>query len=156
MDAPAPTGGEPPSAFASRERAITQAAEQDRSSAQAAVASKTTTRARNQAARANAPPPAQTQAFGTLSTTDTQDSDMPAEDVPPATVANPGVRDAWLARIRTLAKQGHGEQARASLREFVLRYPHYQLPADLRALQDGTPGGTPPDGPGTGNDTPQP
>lgn len=60
--------------------------------------------------------------------------DMPIDDVPPATVASPQVRDAWLARIRELAADGDIEDARASLREFQHRYPDYPLPQDLRAL----------------------
>jgi hypothetical protein len=60
--------------------------------------------------------------------------DMPIDDVPPATVASPQVRDAWLARIRELATDGNIEDARASLREFQHRYPEYPLPQDLRAL----------------------
>jgi hypothetical protein len=62
------------------------------------------------------------------------DEDMPIDDVPPATVASPQVRDAWLARIRELAADGNIEEARASLREFQHRYPDYPLPQDLRAL----------------------
>ena len=62
------------------------------------------------------------------------DEDMPIDDVPPATVASPQVRDAWLARIRELAANGSMEDARASLREFQHRYPDYPLPQDLRAL----------------------
>ncbi|MCJ0824399.1 hypothetical protein MQC88_00225 [Luteimonas sp. 50] len=60
--------------------------------------------------------------------------DMPLEDVPPATVASPEVRDAWLARIRELVAGGKLEDARASLREFQHRYPDYPLPEDLRTL----------------------
>ena len=60
--------------------------------------------------------------------------DMPLEDVPPATVASPEVRDAWLARIRELVAGGKLEDARASLREFKHRYPDYPLPEDLRTL----------------------
>jgi hypothetical protein len=59
---------------------------------------------------------------------------MPIDDIPPATVASPQVRDAWLARIRELAAAGNIEDARASLREFQHRYPEYPLPQDLRAL----------------------
>jgi resuscitation-promoting factor RpfA len=62
------------------------------------------------------------------------DQDMPIDDVPPATVASPQVRDAWLARIRELAADGNIEEARASLREFQHRYPDYPLPQELRAL----------------------
>ncbi len=57
-----------------------------------------------------------------------------AEDVPPATADSPEVREAWLQRIRELAKTGDTEDARASLQEFVRRYPNHPLPDDLRAL----------------------
>lgn len=60
--------------------------------------------------------------------------DMPAEDVPPATAAAPAVREAWLARIRELTRQGRLDQARDSLQVFRARYPDYRLPDDLRAL----------------------
>ena len=62
--------------------------------------------------------------------------DAAAEDVPPATVDSPQVRDAWLQRIRELVKSGKAEDARASLSEFVHRYPEYPLPDDLSALLD--------------------
>jgi hypothetical protein len=62
------------------------------------------------------------------------DEDMPIDDIPPATVASPQVRDAWLARIRELVAAGKLEDARASLHEFQHRYPDYPLPQDLRAL----------------------
>lgn len=58
------------------------------------------------------------------------------EVVPPATADNPLVRDAWLQRIRELAKAGRIEDARASLREFRHRYPGTSLPDDLRALSE--------------------
>src|SRR5690606_11343726 len=74
-------------------------------------------------AAAPAPPPASAAS-----------EDMPLEDIPPATVASPQVRDAWLARIRELAAAGRSDDARASLREFRHRYPDYPLPEDLRAL----------------------
>lgn len=59
---------------------------------------------------------------------------MAEEDVPPATVDAPEVRDAWLQRIRELAAAGKFDDARASLREFMRRWPDYPLPADLRTL----------------------
>lgn len=61
--------------------------------------------------------------------------DEPLDDVPPATADSPAVRDAWLQRIRELADAGNIEGARASLHEFVRRYPAYPLPDDLRALE---------------------
>jgi TolA-binding protein len=57
-----------------------------------------------------------------------------AEDVPPATADSPEVREAWLQRIRELAEAGNTADARASLQEFVRRYPNHPLPDDLRAL----------------------
>lgn len=82
--------------------------------------------------------------------------DMPNEDVPPATVASPVVRDAWLTRIRELLHQGRTEEARASLREFRLRYPNYRLPDDLRTLPAPAAAPTPaPAGPAA-DDTPAP
>jgi resuscitation-promoting factor RpfA len=56
------------------------------------------------------------------------------EVVPPATADSPQVRDAWLQRIRELAKAGRLDDARASLSEFRHRYPGVVLPDDLRAL----------------------
>jgi resuscitation-promoting factor RpfA len=67
-------------------------------------------------------------------TRDAVESDEPGADVPPATMASPEARDAWLARIRELVAAGRVDAARASLREFTHRYPDFQLPADLRAL----------------------
>ena len=65
---------------------------------------------------------------------DVQGKDEPADEVPPATVESPAVRDAWLQRIRRLIDAGDIAGARASLREFQRRYPDYPLPEDLRAL----------------------
>lgn len=62
------------------------------------------------------------------------EADAPAGDVPPATVASPEVRDAWLARIRALVAAGQVDEARMSLHEFKRRYPAYVLPDDLHAL----------------------
>lgn len=62
-------------------------------------------------------------------------SDEPGADVPPATMASPQARDAWLARIRELVRAGKTDAARASLHEFLHRYPDYRLPDDLRALE---------------------
>jgi hypothetical protein len=60
--------------------------------------------------------------------------DAVAEDVPPATADSPEVREAWLQRIRELGKAGNADDARASLEEFVRRYPNHPVPDDLRAL----------------------
>lgn len=61
--------------------------------------------------------------------------DEPPGDVPPATADSPAVRDAWLQRIRGLVDDGDVAAARASLQEFVRRYPTFALPEDLRALE---------------------
>ena len=61
--------------------------------------------------------------------------DEPLDDIPPATADSPAVRDAWLQRIHALIDSGDIARARASLREFVRRYPAYPLPEDLRALE---------------------
>ena len=66
--------------------------------------------------------------------TDIPSDTLTEEDVPPATADAPEVRDAWLQRIRELAAAGKFDDARASLREFIRRWPDYPLPADLRAL----------------------
>jgi len=65
---------------------------------------------------------------------DTREGDEPSDEVPPATVDSPVVRDAWLQRIQRLVDAGDIAGARASLREFERRYPDYALPEDLRAL----------------------
>ena len=61
--------------------------------------------------------------------------DDPAQDVPPATVESPAVRDAWLHRINQLLEQGARQEAKASLTEFRRRYPSAVLPPKLRALE---------------------
>jgi len=63
-----------------------------------------------------------------------REGDEPTDEVPPATAESPAVRDAWLQRIHGLVDAGDIAGARASLREFVRRYPDYPLPEDLRAL----------------------
>ena len=60
--------------------------------------------------------------------------DEPGEDVPPATVDSPEVRDAWLRRIGTLLQVGRKQEAEASLAEFRRRYPDATLPPELRKL----------------------
>jgi hypothetical protein len=69
--------------------------------------------------------------------TDTQSDagDEPLDAMPPATADAPGVRDAWLSRIRALLDSGDVTGGRRSLHAFVERYPDYPLPEDLRALQ---------------------
>jgi hypothetical protein len=73
-------------------------------------------------------------AFKSMESQPAMEADTPAGDVPPATVATPAVRDAWLARIRALIAAGQVDEARMSLHEFKRRYPAYVLPDDLRAL----------------------
>ena len=61
--------------------------------------------------------------------------DDPDNDIPPATVDAPAVRDAWLHRIGELLEQGKRQEAKASLAEFRRRYPAAVLPSRLRALE---------------------
>ena len=90
---------------------------------------------RPQGAERNRTGTAATSAAGTAAGTTTQSrEDAFAEDVPPATADSPEVREAWLQRIRELAQSGQAGDARASLEEFVHRYPDHPLPDDLRAL----------------------
>jgi hypothetical protein len=63
-----------------------------------------------------------------------REGDEPSDEVPPATVDSPAVRDAWLQRIHGLVDAGDIAGARASLHEFERRYPDFPLPEDLRAL----------------------
>ena len=57
------------------------------------------------------------------------------DDVPPATVDAPGVRDAWLRRIRELVADGRTDEARESLAVFRKRYPNAVVPPELQALE---------------------
>lgn len=99
----------------------------------AAPAAKTTSaESRGQAAQRNSVDAAAGAAAA--SRQDAFAEDAAAEDVPPATADSPEVRDAWLQRIRELARTGYTDDARASLREFVRRYPDHPLPDDLRTL----------------------
>ena len=59
----------------------------------------------------------------------------PGEDIPPATVNSPAVRDAWLRRIRELLDRGERQEAKASLAEFRRRYPDAIVPSALHALE---------------------
>ena len=61
--------------------------------------------------------------------------DDPEQDIPPATVDSPAVRDAWLHRIGELLDQGKLQEAKASLAEFRRRYPAAALPPRLHALE---------------------
>lgn len=95
----------------------------------AAPAAKTTSaESREQAAQRNSVDAA------AASRQDAFAEDAAAENVPPATADSPEVRDIWLQRIRELAEAGNTDDARASLREFVRRYPDHPLPDDLRTL----------------------
>jgi hypothetical protein len=71
----------------------------------------------------------------TTSEAQTEAGDEPLDAMPPATADAPGVRDAWLSRIRALIDSGDVSGGRRSLRAFVERYPDYPLLEDLRALQ---------------------
>ena len=62
------------------------------------------------------------------------------DDVPPATVDAPGVRDAWLRRIAELVAEGRADEARESLAVFRERYPDAVLPPELQALEPPPPG----------------
>ena len=53
---------------------------------------------------------------------------------PPATADAPEVRQAWLSRIRELRDAGDTDEAKASLKAFVQRYPKADIPADLKPL----------------------
>lgn len=61
--------------------------------------------------------------------------DDPEQDVPPATMDSPQVREAWLRRIGELLRQGKTAEAQASLDEFRRRYPDAAIPPDLRGLE---------------------
>ena len=63
--------------------------------------------------------------------------DQPYDDVPPASVESPAVREAWLARIRELVAAERYVEARDSYAEFRRRYPDAPVPDDLRSLLGG-------------------
>ena len=90
--------------------------------------------AQQPAAKALAPPPAppalRNEAKMAADVVDDHD-----DDVPPATVDSPAVRDAWLHRIGELLEQGKRLEAKASLAEFRRRYPAAVLPSRLHALE---------------------
>lgn len=96
----------------------------------APVAKATSAESRNHAAQRNSVDAAAGAAAASRQEAFAED----AGDVPPATADSPEVRDAWMQRIRELAKAGNTDDARASLREFVRRYPDHPLPDDLRTL----------------------
>lgn len=62
-------------------------------------------------------------------------ADVAEDDVPPATVDAPGVREAWLRRIGQLVAEGRLDEARESLAVFRERYPDATLPPELQALE---------------------
>src|SRR5690606_24691673 len=64
--------------------------------------------------------------------TDALHLDQPVDDTPPASLASPPVREAWLARIRQLMADGRHDEARASFAEFRRRHPDARVPDDLR------------------------
>lgn len=63
--------------------------------------------------------------------------DQPYDDIPPASVDSPAVREAWLARIRELVASERYGEARDSYAEFRRRYPDAPVPDDLRSLLGG-------------------
>ncbi|GAB1407927.1 hypothetical protein MASR1M8_18460 [Thermomonas brevis] len=62
-------------------------------------------------------------------------ADAPDDDVPPATLDAPGVREAWLRRIGELLAEGRTDEARESLAVFRKRYPDAVLPPELQPLE---------------------
>ena len=60
--------------------------------------------------------------------------DQPQDDIPPASVDSPAVREAWLARIRELIAGERYQEARDSYAEFRRRYPDAPVPDDLDML----------------------
>jgi hypothetical protein len=125
VEATAPPPAPAAAAAASRAPVPTPAPE-------AAAAKAASSESRAQAAGRNSADAAA--GVATMSRQDAFAEDAAAEDVPPATADSPAVRDAWLQRIRELVMAGNADEARASLREFVHRYPNHPLPDDLRPL----------------------
>lgn len=64
---------------------------------------------------------------------ETTGMDQPLDDIPPASVDSPAVREAWLDRIRELEAAGRHEDARASFAEFRRRHPDAPVPDDLQS-----------------------
>ena len=62
-------------------------------------------------------------------------ADAPDDEVPPATLDAPGVREAWLRRIGELLAEGRTDEARESLAVFRKRYPDAVLPPELQPLE---------------------
>ncbi|WP_240097764.1 hypothetical protein [Thermomonas flagellata] len=67
---------------------------------------------------------------------ETQEDAIPedAHALPPATLDDPALRQAWMARILALWRAGQEAEARAGLAEFRRRYPQQPLPPELQAL----------------------
>lgn len=86
------------------------------------------------AAAIPAPPP-KAQPTARAATATPQEAPIADDDVPPATVDAPGVRDAWLRRIGELVAEGRMDEARESLSVFRRRYPDAVLPPELQALE---------------------
>ena len=86
------------------------------------------------AAAIPAPPP-KAQPTASAATAAPQEAPIADDDVPPATVDAPGVRDAWLRRIGELVAEGRMDEARESLSVFRRRYPDAVLPPELQALE---------------------
>ena len=134
---PAPTAPPPPSAFARQATADNPAAPvAPRTPMPPPVRARTTSTSSASTAQADTillPPDTASEASAGAAPADAG-LDEPLDTTPPATAAAPQVRDAWLARIRELAGAGRVDEARASLTEFLRRYPDYPLPDDLRPL----------------------
>ena len=141
MPAPAETPAAPPAPAAPQAAVAAPAAGNSAIAAQAAADAASV---RREEADAAAPRAAQdtVRAFearkaaapATATGHDVESAEPDEEVVPPATADSPQVRDAWLQRIRELARAGRLDDARASLREFRHRYPGVVGPDDLRAL----------------------
>ena len=65
---------------------------------------------------------------------ETTGMDQPPDDIPPASVDSPAVREAWLARIRELVAAERYDEARESFAEFRRRHPDAPVPDDLQSL----------------------
>jgi len=137
MPAPAEVPAPPPApaapqAAAAGNSAIAAQAGADAASVRREAADAAPPRATQDDVRAFETPKAAAPA--TATERDVEFAEPDEEVVPPATADSPQVRDAWLQRIRELARAGRLDDARASLREFRHRYPGVALPDDLRAL----------------------
>ena len=83
----------------------------------------------------SAPPAMQATTAARAAAGVSRDQPVADDDVPPATVDAPGVRDAWLRRIGELVAEGRMDEARESLAVFRKRYPEEILPPELQPLE---------------------